>query len=66
MTIWRYRRCPSCRVVFPGEGLKPLRSGYRRKRGGNLRRCPSCGHTAFSQAFAVADKRPPVSYAMLN
>jgi len=63
------RRCPACRAVFPGGDLKPLcyGDGNRHKKGGSLRRCPRCGHAAFTQRFAVvADKRPPVSYAMLN
>lgn len=53
MTAYRFRRCPSCRAVFPGGELKPLRfgPGHWHERGGSLRRCPKCGHVGFTQQF---------------
>lgn len=60
MTAYRFRRCPQCRAVFPGGELKPLRfgGGHYHKRGGSLRRCPRCGHVAFTQSFPVVQDRP--------
>jgi len=69
MAPWRFRRCPHCLATFPGGQLRPLRygAGGWRKKGGGLRCCPNCGHTAFTQEFPIAvDKRQRITYAGLN
>lgn len=64
---YRYRRCPSCRGVFPAGELRPLRfgAGHWHSKGGSLRRCPKCGKTGFTQSFPTvneAGKREGAGY----
>jgi len=68
MSAWRYRRCSRCGSVFPAGQLAPLRlgSGHWHKKGGSLRRCPSCNVVGFTSQFPVVREQHHVSYAGLN
>ena len=60
MAAWRFRRCPRCRIVNTAgafELVEAFRPGWGY--GAAKRRCPDCGHTAPTMAFAVVAERRP-------
>jgi len=58
MTAWRYRRCPSCRRVFPGGELRPVSYGaHWGARGTAKRRCPCCGFIAPTHYFGIVREK---------
>lgn len=53
MKPWRFRMCPSCRIVLAGGEFKPVRLGAHWGPGCDSRVCPHCGHTAPTFEFRV-------------
>jgi len=63
---YRYRRCPSCKIILPAGRFPVLRFGGGWGKGTQARRCPSCGFKGASYTFTVVRERHGVDYGMLN
>jgi len=58
LACWRWRRCPSCRSVFPAGRFQPVRFAQPwTPRAEVLRRCPGCGYVASTWSFHVVRER---------
>ena len=57
--VWRWRRCPGCRGVFPAGKLAPVNIGNPWGNGVMKRRCPSCGVVRATAAFLVVREKHP-------